>query len=84
MSRAFKSMREFFIFVKNSEFEEFEYPDYGGLPEDVIDTMPPHFVDAIQEEYPNRKSKTDDEWVTAVKTRLNRLGFRFTSKFIIE
>lgn len=63
--------------------EEFDYPDYGGLPERISHKLSPEFVDAVQNCWHcpitgksniNSSSMTRRKWISEVIVELKRLG----------
>lgn len=54
--------------------EYFDYPDYGGLPEEIYMAFSPEFVDSVQEYWDQVRILGRKDWVHDVLERANFLG----------
>jgi hypothetical protein len=62
------------IYDQASNYEYFEYPEYGGLPTDFGTALSPYFVVAVREHYSKPIAMDRKTWVKTVLARMNYLG----------
>jgi hypothetical protein len=60
--------------AKAKKYDEFEYPNYAGLPKAVSNKLSPDFVDAIQNCWDFIFTKDKNNWLKMAKTELKNLG----------
>jgi len=60
------------IFWSNSQ--EFDYPDYAGIDNDIARQLTPEFVDAVQQRLHLRDELSLHQWCICVIHRMQELG----------
>ena len=64
------------IWDSAGQYDQFDYPDYGGLPQSISSVLSSEFVDGVQENWDliNQPGITRRQWVKQALDTIKGLG----------